>query len=95
MTTTEHAIGPPLLLDAEQAAALAGVSRSHWWSLHSAALVPFPVKLGRATRWRRREIEAWVDAGCPPRHEWLAMQEGPGETQAETVPTRERPGLVK
>ena len=66
----------PLLLTAEQAAALAGVSRSHWWSLHSAALVPMPIKLGRATRWRRDELEQWVAAGCPPRHEWNQREGG-------------------
>ena len=66
----------PLLLTAEQAAGLVGVSRSHWWSLHSAGLVPLPVKLGRATRWRRDEIVEWVAAGCPPRHEWNKREGG-------------------
>lgn len=95
MTTPEQAIGPPLLLDAAQAATLAGVSRSHWWSLHSAALVPFPVKLGRATRWRRHEIEAWIDAGCPPRHEWIAMQETEAGDQRAAASAGGRQGSKK
>jgi len=76
MATAETTAAVPLLLTAEQAAALAGVSRSHWWSLHSAALVPLPVKLGRATRWRRDELAAWVAVGCPARHEWNQREGG-------------------
>lgn len=76
MTVAETTAAEPLLLTAEQSAALAGVSRSHWWSLHSAALVPLPVKLGRATRWRRDELVAWVAAACPPRHDWYANRTG-------------------
>jgi predicted DNA-binding transcriptional regulator AlpA len=64
----------PLLLTGEQAAALADISRAHWWALHSAARVPFPVRLGRAVRWRRGNLERWLAArtAAPtggPRHE--------------------------
>lgn len=64
----------PLLLSAEEAAALCGVSRSFWWSLHSAGRVPLPVKLGERTLWRRTELEAWTEAGCPAREKWEAVK---------------------
>jgi len=61
---------PPLLVAASEAARLCGVSRASWWSLHSAAKVPFPIRLGRRTLWRVAELAEWVEAGCPPRHVW-------------------------
>lgn len=27
--------------------------------------IPAPMKIGRLVRWRRVEIERWLDAGCP------------------------------
>jgi len=76
MTAAETIAAAPLLLTAEQSAALVGVSRSHWWSMHSAALVPLPIRLGRATRWRRDEIVEWVRCGCPARHKWHKREGG-------------------
>ena len=63
-----------LLLSAAQAASLCGVGRSTWWRLHASGRVPSPVKLGSSTRWKAAEIRAWVDAGCPSRDRWEAMQ---------------------
>ena len=65
----------PLLLDSGRAAALCGVGRSLWWSLHSAGRVPLPVKLGRRTLWRRDELIDWINAGLPPRDKWIAQQQ--------------------
>ena len=64
-----------LLLDAWGAGALCGLSRSHFWPMHSAGRVPLPVRLGRRTLWRRDELTAWVAAGCPMRVRWLAICE--------------------
>ena len=66
----------PLLLDAKAAACFCGVSRSHWLSMHSAGLVPAPVRLGRSVRWNRQELEAWAAAGCPARERWEPQREG-------------------
>lgn len=66
----------PLLVDARAAAALRGVSRSMWWSLHAAGRVPIPVRLGRRTLWRAAELAAWIEAGCPPRDRWECIREG-------------------
>jgi excisionase family DNA binding protein len=60
----------PLALESGEAAALLGISRSHFWKLHSAGQVPAPVRFGRATRWSRRELELWLQAGAPSRERW-------------------------
>lgn len=66
-------ITEPLLLSAEKAAELlGGISRSQFYRLSSAGKIgPLPHKrLGR-TLWNRKELESWVDAGCPSRERWL------------------------
>lgn len=55
------------------AAAECGVSRSAWYKLVASGKAPRPVKLGRSTRWRRAELEAWIRAGCPPWNTWRTM----------------------
>ena len=62
----------PLLINVEQAAALLGVGRSLFYSMHSSGtLGPLPIRLGRRVLWRRNELEDWINAGCPARHEWI------------------------
>jgi len=62
---------PPLLLSASDAARLLGIGERHFHALNSTGRVPLPVELGRRRLWRRRELENWVDAGCPAREEWV------------------------
>lgn len=62
-----------LLLSATEAGAMLGISRSNFYKLKSEAKVPAPIRLGKRVLWRRKELEAWVAAGCPPRHEWDKM----------------------
>ena len=59
------------LLSAEDLARELGFSLRTIRRLDAAGKVPRPVKIGRAARWRRAEIRAWQDAGCPPRAEWV------------------------
>lgn len=49
-----------LLLDAEQVAAVLGIDRATVFRMRSARELPEPLKLGRLTKWRRADIEAWV-----------------------------------
>ena len=65
-----------LLLSAVEAAALLGIGRTHFYGLHASGQVPLPVKLGRRTLWRKDELTAWVNAGCPARDKWLAQKGG-------------------
>ena len=64
---------PALLLSKKQLGlALGGMSVATVERLHnSGRLGPQPLRLGtRLVRWNRNELVAWIDAGCPPRHEW-------------------------
>lgn len=54
-----------LLITADELATLLGLSARTVWRMHSAGRLPAPVKLGRAVRWRQKEIDAWIEAGCP------------------------------
>lgn len=65
-----------LLVNAQEAARLLGVARSHFYGLHSSGrLGPMPVKLGKSARWRRDELTRWVEHDCPPRQQWQAIKE--------------------
>lgn len=57
----------PLLLPAQEAAALCAVGEASWWRYQSAAKIPAPVKLGGRTLWRRADLELWIELGCPDR----------------------------
>ncbi len=67
--------GKALLLTAEQLAQLLNIGRTTLWRLHSAGKIPLPVRIGGSTRWRAKEIEEWVGAGCPARARMEGMQE--------------------
>jgi excisionase family DNA binding protein len=66
----------PLLLSDAQCAELLGCSRSHFRNMLRLGKCPLAIKLGRLSRWRRAEIEAWVVAGMPPSHRWTWRPEG-------------------
>lgn len=61
------------LLNAEQAWTICGLSKAAWYKANSAGRIPRPVKIGGAARWRRQELFAWIEAGCPPRAKWDTM----------------------
>jgi excisionase family DNA binding protein len=66
----------PLLLSADDAAALLGIGRSHFYGLHSSGrLGPMPVRLGKRSLWRRDELENWVASDCPSRQQWQARRD--------------------
>jgi predicted DNA-binding transcriptional regulator AlpA len=58
--------GPPLLVDLRELARLLARSEASLLRDVAAGRLPDPVRIGRSTRWRRTEIEAWIAAGCPP-----------------------------
>lgn len=74
MTTTT----PPLLVSADEAAKIIGVSKSSFLRLDRRGLLgPRSVRLARLVRWNRREIETWIEAGCPARCDWLRRRGRP------------------
>lgn len=63
-----------LLVDARTAARICSVSLTTWRKLNSIGKTPEGIKLGRRVLWNRLELERWVNARCPSREEWLALQ---------------------
>jgi predicted DNA-binding transcriptional regulator AlpA len=65
----------PLLAPAGVAGPLCGRSEASWWRDHAARRVPRPIKLGGRTLWRLEELRRWVEAGCPCRSVWEALEQ--------------------
>ena len=55
----------PALIDIEAVARTLGCSSRHVRRLIDSRRMPKPVKLGALIRWTRKEIDAWLDDGCP------------------------------
>lgn len=62
------------LLDVRQVAATLRCSPRTTRRLADSGRLPAPVKLGSLVRWRRSDIEAWINDRCPQ-----AVQDGEGE----------------
>ena len=62
--------GGSLLLSEDDMASLLGVSSGAVRRLNAGGKIPEPVRLGNFLRWRRTEIESWVDRGCLARESW-------------------------
>jgi predicted DNA-binding transcriptional regulator AlpA len=46
----------------------------------SAGRAPAPLRLSRGcVRWRRAELIAWTEAGCPDRRTWELLGDGPAQ----------------
>ena len=56
---------PQVLISPAGLAAMLSLSRSKVFDMRAAGQLPKPLKLGRSTRWRLADIEAWINAGCP------------------------------
>ena len=57
----------PVLLTVKEVAEMLGLSERTVYRLSDAGNMPRPVKLGAAVRWRTKELEAWIEDGCPAR----------------------------
>lgn len=42
-------------------------SERHIWKMNAAGELPASIRLGRLVKWRAKDIEAWLAAGCPRR----------------------------
>jgi excisionase family DNA binding protein len=54
------------LLDVRAVAALLDCSPRHVYRLADAGRMPSPVRIGALVRWRRAEVQEWIDGGCRP-----------------------------
>lgn len=53
------------LLDVCDVAALLGLGVRTVWKHHDSGLLPRAVRIGGCVRWRRADIDKWINAGCP------------------------------
>jgi len=67
-------VDAPVLLTAADVAGLLSVTVRHVRSLDASGRLPRPIRLGRAVRWSRSELLAWLDAGAPSRDRWEAIR---------------------
>ncbi|MFG0320064.1 MAG: helix-turn-helix transcriptional regulator [Planctomycetota bacterium JB042] len=65
---------PRLLLSVNEVADLLGCSIRHVHRLVAERKAPSPIRLGASARWRRSDLEQWVEEGCPP----LTGEQGEG-----------------
>ena len=65
LEATDNTVRPTELMDAAALADLLCCSTRHLYRLCESAKMPRPIKLGRLVRWRREEIDRWIEQGCP------------------------------
>lgn len=58
---TRFAMGDDILLSMKDITAHSGLSDKHYYSLISRGLFPRPLKIGRSSRWRKSDYEAWLN----------------------------------
>ena len=63
MSQYEDAACRPLTLGVNQVAQLLGLSKRTIYRLLDAGKIPKPIQLGGAVRWRRTDIELFIEAG--------------------------------
>lgn len=72
---TTHQIEPQTdLIDADSACRILNIGKSLFYSQKRRGVLPPEIKIGRRRLWRRSELEAYVEAGCPER--WNLSKRG-------------------
>ena len=56
----------PELLSTAEVAGMLGVGQRSVWRWSHSGVMPSPIRIGNAVRFRRAEILRWLDEGCPP-----------------------------
>ncbi len=55
----------PVLLTVKEVAEMLGLSERTVYRLADVGKMPRPVKIGAAVRWRKKELDTWIEDGCP------------------------------
>ena len=55
-----------LLMNVEAVADALHLSVRTVWQYSKNGIMPPPVHVGKAARWRRSELMEWIEEGCPP-----------------------------
>jgi len=53
-----------LLMSAGQVAEMLNISTRTLWRLKSAGKLPAPIRIGKCVRWRREDLNTWIEEGC-------------------------------
>ena len=59
-------IGLQPLISADELSTILNVSKRTIWRLLSGKRLPEPLRIGGSVRWRREQIDRWIEQGCPP-----------------------------
>lgn len=63
------------LLSIADLAAWLGLSERKIYTMDTTGALPIPLHVGSRKLWRRKELEAWIDAGLPPRSRWEKIKQ--------------------
>lgn len=63
-STDSQKTGLATLFSVDQVASLLNCSSRHVYRLSDAGKMPAPLRLGSLVRWRKTEIESWIENGC-------------------------------
>jgi predicted DNA-binding transcriptional regulator AlpA len=75
MDTTQTPIAPERPLATGRPWTACGISRGQWYKLYASGRTPLPVYLRtRRPVYLISELEAWLNAGAPPRDQWQKLQ---------------------
>jgi len=55
----------PVLLTVKEVAELLGFSERTVYRLADSGTMPGPIKIGASVRWRKNELDQWIEEGCP------------------------------
>ena len=84
MDNEQHSMPPSLMIGMKEFARLMSMSPSLLGVLEKQGQIGPEAKVfgrsgvkGRRRFWRRAEVEAWTEAGCPGRKRWKSIQEKP------------------
>lgn len=75
MSLTQTEVTEPALMTCKQLALYLSVSPRHIATMDTSGDIPASVRLKGSVRWRREEIDAWLEAGCPCRQVWNARRD--------------------
>jgi predicted DNA-binding transcriptional regulator AlpA len=64
----------PQLVSIAYLSAMLDISRSKLFDMRASGQLPRAIKIGRLTRWRLSDIEAWINAGCPRQEKFEALR---------------------
>ena len=64
LKATEESAAGQVLLTAKELSKILQISTRSIWRLVSAHELPNPLRFGRTVRWRRQDIDSWIDRGC-------------------------------